>query len=370
MTFNLFVVLAAVVTGGLSSAAGLASKRRGSMAVLLSAAAVGMIGSIAAVLVSAIGIGLDFFGIIHVAYAILTIGVPLTCLVLLSARHLMPRVVQAGLVVGLLAVPVGLYASYVEPFWLRTDRVELNDPRAPVDGAGSLRIGVLADLQTIEVGDYENRAVDALLAEEPDLVVIPGDLWQMSAEEFEERWPQFAELLMRLDAAVPHVVAVNGNSDTVGGLRRLVEGTGVVVLDNEIVDLDVNGNRVRIGGITLFGNEDLVVRMFEELYAGEEPDIFRLLLAHQPDEVRRLTPDDPIDLFVAGHTHGGQVQLPFVGPLVTLSVVPRSVAAGGLHVLDSHWTYVSTGVGRERERAPQMRFGVRPSIGIIDVLRS
>ena len=92
----------------------------------------------------------------------------------------------------------------------------------------------------------------------------------------------------------------------------------------------------------------------------------RILLAHQPDEIR-LIESTPVDLLVSGHTHGGQIALPFIGPLVTASNVPRHVAAGGLHELHETPVYVSTGVGRERSTAPQVRFGVRPSIGIIDI---
>ncbi|MDE0223120.1 MAG: hypothetical protein OXJ90_27900, partial [Spirochaetaceae bacterium] len=53
-----------------------------------------------------------------------------------------------------------------------------------------------------------------------------------------------------------------------------------------------------------------------------------------------------------------------------LTGVPRHVAAGGLHELYGTPIYVSTGVGRERGNAPQLRLGVRPSIGIIDLVPS
>ena len=91
------------------------------------------------------------------------------------------------------------------------------------------------------------------------------------------------------------------------------------------------------------------------------------LLGHQPDEIFRVR-ETPVDLVVAGHTHGGQISIPFFGPPLTLSSVPRSVGAGGLHDFVGSPIYVSTGVGRERHNAPQMRFGARPSIGIIDII--
>ena len=78
-------------------------------------------------------------------------------------------------------------------------------------------------------------------------------------------------------------------------------------------------------------------------------------------------PTPRVDLTVAGHTHGGQIALPFLGPPVTLSDLPRSVGAGGLHEVDGNPIYVSTGIGLERGSAPQVRFLTQPSFGIIDI---
>jgi predicted MPP superfamily phosphohydrolase len=70
-------------------------------------------------------------------------------------------------------------------------------------------------------------------------------------------------------------------------------------------------------------------------------------------------------LLVAGHTHGGQVQIPFFGPPITLSRVPRSVAAGGFHSLDGRAIYVSRGIGNERGWAPRVRFLAPPEVSLL-----
>ncbi len=72
-----------------------------------------------------------------------------------------------------------------------------------------------------------------------------------------------------------------------------------------------------------------------------------------------------MDLTVAGHTHGGQVVVPGLGPLLTLSDVPRDVARGGLHEVDGNPVYVSPGVGLERGRAPQVRLFNRPAVAVL-----
>ena len=79
-----------------------------------------------------------------------------------------------------------------------------------------------------------------------------------------------------------------------------------------------------------------------------------------------LPADTRVDLVVAGHTHGGQLRLPGLGPLVTASNVPRRVGGGGLHRLGgSRRVYVSRGVGMERGQAPRMRFLCPPEVSLL-----
>ena len=94
----------------------------------------------------------------------------------------------------------------------------------------------------------------------------------------------------------------------------------------------------------------------------------RVLLAHRPDAVLNLRRGTRIDLTLAGHTHGGQVQLPGVGPLTIASRVPREVGAGGLHLLGGRRIYVSRGVGVERGQAPRLRLGAVPEVSLLTLL--
>lgn len=434
MNYNLFLLLTATAVGGAAGAtaiySGQSPNRSGSAATMIA----GLAASILATIVVATREGSEFFSMLHLYYLIGTIAVPMGGLgLLINWKHqaFLGRFVGS---LALLVAPLGVYASHIEPFWLRLDDVALP---APANMAG-LRIGVLADLQTPVIGEYERDAITQLINQGPDIVLIPGDFWQMPPADFERKAPAFAAELARLDAAVPYVFMVKGNTDTVAGLRQLAEGTGVIVLDNEVADIVVNGQAVRIGGITLAGDETRATAAIQQLTdrasgafvappeaapvedaeaappaetvpqpanedtstadntaentddnaivgqvdpaappaegapappvvapPSQEDDVFRILLAHKPDEINRLPGDDSVNLVVAGHTHGGQIRLPGFPPPLILSSVPRTVGGGGLHRLDDHWIYVSTGVGRERGRAPQVRLGVRPSIGVL-----
>lgn len=360
MSFNLFVVVAAVIVGVGSGLAGL-SKKPVRWDSLFRACTVGAIGGGLALIVTVAGTGRDPLAYAHILYAVLAISVPIAALILLvSTRG--SNLLRAVLILMMVPAPMAAYATYIEPFWLKTDRITV-----PVESeAAGLRIGVLADLQTTSIGSYENDAIDRLIEEQPDVVLIAGDVWELTPEEFEVRKPEFAALLARLDTNVEHVVAVNGDHDNYLGIVDLAVGTDIIVLDNEVIELQSRGLRIRIAGLSIGGNDERLRGAIEQLPLGDS-SITRVLLAHNPDSIFELPDNAGIDLVVAGHTHGGQINIPFFGPLVTATdKIPREVAAGGLHEVNGNRIYVSTGVGRVRDRAPQIRFGSRPSIGIID----
>jgi uncharacterized protein len=316
--------------------------------------------------------GWTSFGLTNLIYCTLVVGLPLACIVVLCVGILrkagkpfrrLARPVRLAAMIGLLAMAVGVYATFIEPFRLVVERASV-PLSADREGTRVVRIGALSDIQTAHVTEYERSVCRRLMAERPDVIFIAGDLFQGSAKEFERELPAMRDLHAGLRAP-GGVFCVLGNVDPQGWVYRVVQGTGVRLLVNEIAEVDVGDRRLRIAGISsgfLSPPELGTVREIES--TGRRGDI-RILLAHRPEAIRGLSPDSPIDLVVAGHTHGGQVQLPFFGPLMNVSSVPRSVAAGGLHTLNDRPIYVSRGVGWERGQAPRLRFLCPPEIAIL-----
>jgi predicted MPP superfamily phosphohydrolase len=304
------------------------------------------------------------FGVAHVLWLDLVVAIPLAALLLLAlTRRRAGPLVRLGAVAASLLAPVGAYASFVEPDRLTLERAELElDPGR--EGERPLRIGVIADLQCEEVGDHEREAVDRLMAERPDLILLAGDYHQGAGGKLDEQLPALRALLRRLEAP-GGVFAVQGDVESVAEVRRVMAGTGLRVLVNEVEHVRVHDRRVSIAGIELaYWSRDAGRTLWVLGRRGGQGDI-RIALAHRPDAVRRLSPNTRVDLTVAGHTHGGQVQLPLVGPLTIASTLPRRVGAGGLHELDGRWIYVSRGVGAERGQAPRLRLGAVPEVSLI-----
>lgn len=363
--------LALLVVAVVAGAAGVAVASRagrgpvGWSVVLLAmvgAGAAGVVGG--AVLVAGEGTT-SFWDLLHLGYLGVTVTGPLLAvgLGILAVRRSAPRGLGAVLVVALLPAPLGFYATHVEPYRLRVDHhvVAVDPARA---GDDEVRIAVLADLQTNRVGDHERRAVDEVLAAEPDLILLPGDLFQGTDAELDDEVEAMRALLGRLEA--PHgVFYVRGDVDGGGHAERVLEGTGIEVLDDAVAVVEAGDRTLRIGGTRLDYASAAADATRDELEREPPDGAITILLGHRPDTALRLPSDARTDLTVAGHTHGGQIVVPLIGPLVTFSDVPRHVGRGGLHEIDGNPIYVSPGVGVERGEAPQVRFLNRPAIGIL-----
>lgn len=307
---------------------------------------------------------LDQFGLIHLLYLVGVVGIPVVGI----STALLARFYKRGtsslpalVVLALAPAALGIYGTHVEPFNLRVDA-----HRVEVAGMNrAIRFGVLADLQATTISDYENETVDELLAANPQIVLIPGDLWQMSDEEYAVREPEFVELIRRIVNAVDVVVMVEGDHDNLVALRRLGSYTGAIVLADQVLELQIGAQPVLIAGISdeKPNLDDLFGRLSDA-----DPATLTIMVSHWPEIVEESPSSVGVDLFVAGHTHGGQLAIPGFGPLISFSDLPRDVAAGGLHNVGDRLLYVSTGAGVQRGQAPQVRLGVRPTIGVLDIV--
>lgn len=323
-------------------------------------------------------LGLNYFGVLLVAAYTLALVVPVVGVrLLLQVRGRSDRNAVRWVATGaVLCAPVYLYAHYIEPQRLSIDHVraeEIAGVKQP------LRIGVLSDLQCESIGAHERDAVRVLMEQQPDLILLPGDLLQGSEELFERWLPELNALLGELHAP-GGVFLVVGDVDTEERCERATRDTDVVLLVNEVVELDVSGQRVRMLGMSSpIGRAQIGraghpggytggPRVALDAFAAEaDTHCLRILLAHRPGMLRFLGAEHHIDLMVAGHTHGGQVVVPFYGPPITFSPMPREVAAGGLHRIRDLQLYVSRGVGLERSQAPRIRFLCPPEVGVIEL---
>jgi predicted MPP superfamily phosphohydrolase len=252
---------------------------------------------------------------------------------------------------GLVVAGIGVDAFLVEPRALEVNRVAVHSPKL----GERLTVAVISDIQVDAVGDYERAALARVAEAKPDLVLFTGDYVQVqdhAERAFVER--QFTEAV-RAAGLHPRLgaYAVQGNAEW-GDWERLFAGTGVTALT---ATRSFDAGPLRLTGLTLDDSFDHQLH----LPASER---FQIAFGHGPDFALGAV---EADLLVAGHTHGGQVQLPGIGPLLTLSGVPREWASGVTALERGRTLVVSRGVGMERNNAPRLRFRCKPEVVLIEL---
>ena len=285
---------------------------------------------------------LDYLAFLHLPVALLVLG----------RWRLDPGAWR--LAVGALAplglVACGIWAHWIEPQLLQVNEVTLRSPKL----TQPLRIAVVADLQTDRIGSHERRAVRQLMAREPDLILLTGDYLQAPAADLPRLAGELRALLEQEGLAAPlGIYAVRGDVERDAWAEHFA-GLPITTVEETTT--------FETGELTLTALSARDSRRGTTLPAS---DRFHIVFGHAPDYALG---DLDADLQIAGHTHGGQVRLPFLGPILTLSRVPRTWAAGITDLGRGRTLIVSRGIGMERGAAPRLRFLCRPEIVVADVV--
>jgi predicted MPP superfamily phosphohydrolase len=257
---------------------------------------------------------------------------------------------------GILAL-VGLgcfaYGYAIEPYWPEVARVALNSSKmAP--GARPVRIVHISDVHSDPAPRLEVRLPQIIGDEKPDLILFSGDAANSPAGV-----PVFRALLARLATIAP-TYAVKGNWDAFGaGGASIFEGTGAHELTGAGTMITAGPTRIWLTGVSVSRAYDIPA-----ILAHAPNDVFSVFLYHYPDEVDLVS--GKVDLYCAGHTHGGQVALPVYGALITLSRYGKRFESG-LFDLGQTTLYVNRGIGMEGGLAPRVRFFARPEVTVYEI---
>ncbi len=240
--------------------------------------------------------------------------------------------------------------------WVDVERLTLTLPRLAPEFHG-YRVAQISDFHigTWLTGDQLLEAVELVNRQEPDLVAITGDFVTYCPERFA------GELVQALSRLKPRdgTVAVLGNHDHwtgAGAVREILRQAGVQVLSNRAMGVERDGACLWVAGVDChydgLDRLDLVLEQLPQEQAA-------LLLAHEPDFADTSAATGRFELQLSGHSHGGQIRLPFIGPPF-LPHLGRKYPAGLYRVRDMH-LYTNRGLGTA-ELA--LRWNCRPEITI------
>ena len=260
--------------------------------------------------------------------------------------------VMLSLTLGLLASSI--YALKIEPNLIEVTHTDIRTPYMKM-GVPPLKIVQLSDLHIDEFGYRERKTLQIVERLKPDIIVLTGDYTNHS-----EKYPDVQRFMKGLHAKYG-IYAVHGNWNPMPAAEKFFEGTVVHVLQDRSAVIQTESGRVVIAGIFWYS-----IREAGRALAGVNTrDSYVILLSHMPDAALHMSIS--VDLVLSGHTHGGQVRLPFIGPLITFSQVGRARSAGLSKLENGGYLYVNRGLGMEGGGAPRIRFLCRPEISVITI---
>jgi hypothetical protein len=219
----------------------------------------------------------------------------------------------------------------------------------------------LVQISDLHIGTWLNRSrlegvVEMINREEPDLVAITGDFVTYDPDEFEEDLVGALQKLEPRDSSV----AILGNHDHWTDpvlIRRILHQSNVIDLSNRVLTLRRGEDSLHIAGVddTMEKLDDLDFVLEQTPEEGAA-----ILLAHEPDFARKSASSGRFDLQLSGHSHGGQIVLPLVGPPV-LPPLGRKYPKGFYKIKDMH-LYTNRGIGTTSIR---LRINCPPEIAVL-----
>lgn len=296
---------------------------------------------------------------------------------ILTHRHypFFKKEIFAIIIIGvlLLGICLAFYARFIEVRWLQATHTEY-DLR---NNTTTIKIAWLSDLQVgnHKKDEWAKKIVEKIETENPDLVILGGDIvdnegsfvdetvYLGSFSEIFKKYPTYY-ILGNHEYGIGNASRDNSSQQTANRVREVedkMKEMGTILLKNKLDCPEIKGQKICLYGIDeIWANDP----KFKEL--NNWPQWYPIiLLTHNPDGLLYWPENYPLpDLTLAGHTHGGQVWLPIVGPLGNAGITIGEKYYRGAQKYGNSDIYISVGAG---ESGGSLRFGARPELSIITV---
>ena len=260
---------------------------------------------------------------------------------------------------ALLAVEVeGLY---IEPFDIHTTELRLSGPSKA--SGEPLRILHLTDLHIERITRREVELIQQVNALQPDLILLTGDYANIDYLDDAHTLRDTRTVVGQLSAPYG-VYAVIGSVDGPQVMNKVFSGLPVTVLEDRVQKLQIGQQEIDLVGVSYSGRTQ-DGQTLSALMQQVPKEAYSILLYHTPDLID-VADRLQVDLYLAGHTHGGQVRLPLWGAIITMSAFGKQYESG-LYQLNPTTLYVSRGIGMEGLSMPRARFLCPPEMVVIDL---
>jgi predicted MPP superfamily phosphohydrolase len=265
-----------------------------------------------------------------------------------------------------------LLAMFVFVIWqnnsITTTAFDYSSSKIPVE-FNNFTVAQISDLHNKRFGFKQSRLLKKLEAVSPDVILVTGDLIDRRKYNLDAAM-DFIEGALR----IAPVYYVSGNHEAWSGqysvIKENLQEAGVIVLEDAKAELTRGGSSIIISGVS---DPDFLTNSYiegtdtssmeEVLKKWSNMDELKILISHRP-ELFDLYVENSMDIIFAGHAHGGQFRMPFIGGLVAPDQGLFPKYTSGSYVEDNSTMYVSRGLGNS---IIPVRMFNRPEIVVVNL---
>ena len=226
-----------------------------------------------------------------------------------------------------------------------------------------INIVIISDLHDNNLGENNQKLIDKINSISPDIVLVVGDMLNEYSKD-----SNIVTNLMKQISQNYKVFYSLGNTEEdyiklgTSDLLKELESSGITVLDNEYEDLKVGDSTIRIGGMYDYAFGEINEDTYSFLCDFQNTDSYKVMMSHRPDSFIFGDASQvwDIDLVVSGHTHGGQVRLPYLGGLYVGDQGWFPEYDKGLFDLNKIKIVITSGIGSSKQKIP--RFNNIPEV--------
>ena len=295
-----------------------------------------------------------------------TIALAIVCSALLIFLAVFGSLWWLAIVILLAITAIVFYSTWIEPFQLGVTRQQYQTAKWRAD-APPLRLLQVGDIHVERIGPRE-RHLNKVIAElKPDVIVFTGDFVNLSNTDDPVSEGDIRAIISQWEAPLG-VYCVSGTPlvEPLERVQAFVRGLdNLKLLPNQWASVNTPGGELNILGLVVTHDMKRDRDMLTKMMVSAPESGLNLLLMHPPDiapEANELG----IDLYLCGHTHGGQIRFPIIGAVFSSSHLGKQFIMGR-YELGTTTLYTSRGVGLEGLGAPRARFLCPPEIVLWEI---